>query len=512
MEFEGVVTRNRAAQSVANHPPLDLNATNTLHISEDPIVVQESVLHNRGAGDLPAECTSRKNDSSSMTSPLLRTDEVNERPRSNPRSNFRGYQLQNQNRDEINHLQQRVHDVQFRYPPAPNLRSRYTDRYSGFQQSDYLPRGTYCTGSIHSPRFSDHEYPDLDGNLEDIVYDGSRTPSRSPVNTVIPIFYGDNKETWTVWYNRFDDIASRQHWSKPQKLNALLPRLQGIAGDFVYGQLPTAVRRDYDSLVSELRTRFHKIETTKRFHAKFSNRSQKPGETAEEFAAELKRLYDHAHANRDSQTRKEDLLRRFLDGLQDDQTRFHVEFIKDPETIDEAVYEVINLIDTKRSKHSQNDYRTHKSNRRTCTEESYPLGESSDEQDEHCRVVRLPAKSHHGKINENSKYPPSSHSMKGPNPEAICNSHVPWNKLEELMTSMNERLLALEQTNLQRSHMSRKSNANNQMKHTNACYNCGEEGHYSRECPKPRQTFVVTKDTIPSPAPSTVTAPVPKEN
>ena len=45
-----------------------------------------------------------------------------------------------------------------------------------------------------------------------------------------------------------------------------------------------------------------------------------------------------AYSHRDTQTREEDLVHRFLDGLRNDDIRFAVEFHKDPKTIDEAVY------------------------------------------------------------------------------------------------------------------------------------------------------------------------------
>ena len=56
----------------------------------------------------------------------------------------------------------------------------------------------------------------------------------------------------------------------------------------------------------------------------FSHGSQKSSESVEEYAAELKRLYDKANANRDEDTRREDLLRKFLDGLYDKKARFQV--------------------------------------------------------------------------------------------------------------------------------------------------------------------------------------------
>ena len=98
----------------------------------------------------------------------------------------------------------------------------------------------------------------------------------------------------------------------------------------------------------ELKHCFRKVETARTYGAQFSHRNQRSGETIEDFAADLKRLYDKAYANRDRDTRREDLLRRFLDGLQDDATRFQVEYNKEPHDIDEAVFDAINCQETKK--------------------------------------------------------------------------------------------------------------------------------------------------------------------
>ncbi|KAH3712921.1 hypothetical protein DPMN_072681 [Dreissena polymorpha] len=52
-------------------------------------------------------------------------------------------------------------------------------------------------------------------------------------------------------------------------------------------------------------------------------------------------LYDREHPHRDRRTRDKDLVRRFLDGLQDEEVKFEVEYHKEPTTIDEAVYNVV---------------------------------------------------------------------------------------------------------------------------------------------------------------------------
>jgi hypothetical protein len=75
------------------------------------------------------------------------------------------------------------------------------------------------------------------------------------------------------------------------------------------------VLRDYKKLTKELTNRFRVVESTKKFVSQFSNRHQKAGESVENYAAELKQLYDRAHSRRDNNTRTEDLVRRFLDGL-----------------------------------------------------------------------------------------------------------------------------------------------------------------------------------------------------
>ena len=161
----------------------------------------------------------------------------------------------------------------------------------------------------------------------------------------LPAFTG--KEEWKVWINRFEAIAARKHRSEDEKLDELLPRIQGGAGEFVNSQLPKGVLNDYGLLVSELNSRYRVVETSRTFAVKFSNRNQRSGETAEEYAAELKRLYDNAHGYRDQRTRQEDLVRRFLDDLQDETARFQVEFNKEPRDIDEAVYHVVNFLQTR---------------------------------------------------------------------------------------------------------------------------------------------------------------------
>lgn len=67
---------------------------------------------------------------------------------------------------------------------------------------------------------------------------------------------------------RFEEIAERKRWTETKKLGEILPRLHGIAGDYVFGQLKNA----------------------KSYGVKFRYRNQNAGETVEDYVADLKCL------------------------------------------------------------------------------------------------------------------------------------------------------------------------------------------------------------------------------
>ena len=67
-------------------------------------------------------------------------------------------------------------------------------------------------------------------------YRRTRNENRGFYSTVpevkLPPFSG--KEEWKVWFSRFEAVAERRRWDEGAKLDNLLPRLQGKAGDFVF--------------------------------------------------------------------------------------------------------------------------------------------------------------------------------------------------------------------------------------------------------------------------------------
>ena len=204
-------------------------------------------------------------------------------------------------------------------------------------ESDATSDDGHAPSPDHPPRHRDYE----------------RTPK-------LPSFTGS--ESWKVWFNRFDDVACQRNWSEEKRLDVMLPRLKGLAGEYVYDQLSRRQRSSYKELVDCLKKRFRKVESRKMFADMFWKRDQKAGELEETYAVELKRLHGKAWPKQNTESTKEDLLQRFMNGLLDKKVKQQVEFVKSPTNIDNALDEVearqVSLKDMSTRRHPQRVART----------------------------------------------------------------------------------------------------------------------------------------------------------
>ena len=162
----------------------------------------------------------------------------------------------------------------------------------------------------------------------------------------LPVFSGNSSESWKVWFSRFTTVANLNNWDEPTRLSELVQKLQGTAADFVFDELPQEIVGNFQSLVHELSLRFQTVETNRTFRAQFGKRTQRIGESVEDYCADLKRIYDKAYPGRNPEMRQQLLLQQFLNGLRDKQAKFAVEYFKEPCTIEDAVHHVVTYMET----------------------------------------------------------------------------------------------------------------------------------------------------------------------
>ena len=164
---------------------------------------------------------------------------------------------------------------------------------------------------------------------------------------LVPQFSGE-KETWKVWFARFTTVARDHKWKRAERLSVLNAKMIGLAAEYVYGVLSEDVRSDYHQLLTELESRFRKVETKSHYRSRWSTIEQRPGQSEEEYAAELKTLYAKAFPERSSGMKDEDVLHKYFETMQDQTARKVVEFQKEPTNVDEAVDLVVRFRETGR--------------------------------------------------------------------------------------------------------------------------------------------------------------------
>ena len=94
------------------------------------------------------------------------------------------------------------------------------------------------------------------------------------------------------------------------------------------------------------------METKWTFRVRWANISQQPGQTEQELTTEIRRIHAKAYPDRDAETRRVDLIDKFLDSLCDESQRSAIEFNKCPHTIEEAVKYAIQYRETTRTQHA----------------------------------------------------------------------------------------------------------------------------------------------------------------
>ena len=191
-----------------------------------------------------------------------------------------------------------------------------------------------------------------------------------------------------------------------------------------------------------------------------------------------------AYKNRDLRTKQEDLVRRFLDGMKDNEARFEIEYHKEPNDIDQAVYHAVNFIHTRRRNSQEtHEKRFKKYARRTNLELDSPSDEeeSYDSDQEGNRAYRVPVKT--------DKNYPKKTTRSSQQGEQGKSDATGTSDSMKVITETRDLLQTLvsHMTNQDSSDANKKSpqqtNAGFSRRGKVQCYACQEFGHFAKDCP-----------------------------
>ena len=132
---------------------------------------------------------------------------------------------------------------------------------------------------------------------------GSTTllPAYTATQQLPPIskFSGDEKlddnTTFPEWLEQFEMVANLAGWGDQAKLVNLTTRLKGSAYAFLRSCTPQQ-RGNYSAIVQDLKKRFVPVQIEAIQSGLFHERRQKQGESVDEYAQDLRRLYQKAYS------------------------------------------------------------------------------------------------------------------------------------------------------------------------------------------------------------------------
>lgn len=296
---------------------------------------------------------------------------------------------------------------------------------------------------IHVPRYATSPQLRYDGHSRALQnQDLDKSASRN-FKLNLPQFNGKGK--WTTFIRQFEVITV--DWHEEERLRYLLMSLQGDAADFAF-DLDGCTLRNYHQLVDELERRFFIRETRHTCTSQFYNRHLRKGETVRELAVDLKQLIRKAYPVGLNRSVMEDMLiKQFFDGLDDEDARYFVEYLKRPRSLDEAV-ELLLEYDA---------YRGIRRETKKAVRSIQQLGKHEWQSGSWCN-------------NKTSKQV----DLEGnPNP-----SNSEFQKLMKAVSGLTDILTQYIDTNKQ------KRNINASVKKTRACYRCGKTDHFQKNCPE----------------------------
>ena len=145
----------------------------------------------------------------------------------------------------------------------------------------------------------------------------------------------DGKTSWESFAEPFKAQAMTCRWGEEEKLFRLTSSLRGDASEFAFVHLPPETVSSYELLCQALSSRFKDSRTPMSYLAELENKRLGAKEKMAEYVSDIKRLVTKGYPTADNRTRDTISLRYFLKGLGDTQAAITVG-MREPQSIEEA--------------------------------------------------------------------------------------------------------------------------------------------------------------------------------
>ena len=145
-------------------------------------------------------------------------------------------------------------------------------------------------------------------------------PSSSPK---VPTFDGTISAQFRPWIIQFEAIARHQGWTLGERVVRLVSSLTGPAANLLIG-MTLGQLDDYNFLRARLSRRYDPPEREEAHRAELRARTRRRGESADEFAENIKNLAQRAYPSADQNMLDNLVVERFREGHGNEELKKHL--------------------------------------------------------------------------------------------------------------------------------------------------------------------------------------------
>ncbi|CAG2187463.1 unnamed protein product [Mytilus edulis] len=290
----------------------------------------------------------------------------------------------------------------------------------------------------------------------------------------LPFYNG--KEDWSTFLMQFEIIADRNNWDPRRQAEEILLILKDEAANFA-AELPYDTRSSFRLLSREMESRFGDNNLPETYRKELQTVRKGYKESTNEYAARIQTMVKKAYPGMNQQLFNSIAIEHMLNGLPDQSVAYDV-LTKRPKTMEETINLVAWHTTCKNGIKGKNQIRQIE-----VETEDRDVNYSTTEELDVRRIggKRFVTEERLNQFGRDIKDSITTEVTKSV--ESIMDA-----KLNTQQAPKNFNYHKQNQRNFDpRSKWQNKDRFQTQKQNNNRCYNCQEEGHFARYCPKPRQ-------------------------